>query len=308
MNRRRFLQVTSATIIASLLARTSPLAALQTKPAEILKRKIPSTGEPITAVGLGTWQAFMPKDPGNAAELAPLEDVLKTFFDLGGRLVDTAPAYGHAEEVVGNLAAKLGLTNELFFATKVSAGGNAAAEKQMTQSLERLHRDRIDLMQIHNLADAMDNHALLRRWKEQGKFKYIGVTHIAPGKMSDLEQYVQSGTVDFVQLPYSLAMRDAEKSLIPACVEHKVAILVMRPFDGGNLFSKTKGKAVPDSVKTYANSWSEAYLKWILANEAITAVLPATSKVDHLRDNMNAGFGRLPDAKEREELRKLLEM
>jgi len=161
------------------------------------------------------------------------------------------------------------------------------------------------LMQIHNRADAKNNLALLREWKKQGKFQYIGVTHISPGKMDELAAYVKDG-IDFVQLPYSIAMPNAEKSLIPACVEHNVAILVMRPFDGGNLFGKTKGKPLPDSVKAYAASWSDAYLKWILANEAITAVLPATSKVDHLRDNMNAGFGRLPEAKEREELVKML--
>ncbi|MBC8106677.1 MAG: aldo/keto reductase [Anaerolineae bacterium] len=306
MNRRQFLQGMSATFAASLLTRSLPLAASQTKPAEILKRKIPATGEMIPAIGLGTWQAFMPKDPNDGTALAPLEEVLKTFYDLGGRVVDTAPAYGAAEEVTGKLAEKLGITNDLFFATKVSASGSSAAA-QMNASLKKLRRDKIDLMQIHNLADAKNNLALLREWKKEGKFRYIGITHISPAKMDDLTTYVKDG-VDFVQLPYSLAMRDAEKSLIPACVEHNVAIIVMRPFDGGNLFAKTKGKPLPDSVKTYASSWGEAYLKWILANEAITAVLPATSKVDHLKDNMNAGSGRLPDAKDRDELAKTLEM
>jgi aryl-alcohol dehydrogenase-like predicted oxidoreductase len=125
--------------------------------------------------------------------------------------------------------------------------------------------------------------------------------------MDDLESFVKQG-VDFVQLPYSIAMRDADRSLIPACSDHGVAILVMRPFDGGNLFGKTKGKPLPDTVRAYASSWSEAFLKWILANEAITAVLPATGKLDHLKDNMNAGFGRLPDAKERDELARLLDL
>lgn len=306
MNRRQFLQAASVTFIAAAL-RSSPLAASQTKPSEILKRKIPGTGELVPAVGLGTWQAFMPKDPNDVTALAPLEEVLKLFYDLGGRVIDTAPAYLHAEEVTGKLAEKLGITNDLFFATKVSASGKDAAVEQMNGSLKRLRRDKIELMQIHNLADARNNLELLREWKKEGKFKYIGVTHISPAKMDELATYVKDG-VDFVQLPYSLAMRDAEKSLITACIEHNVAILVMRPFDAGNLFGKTKGKPLPDSVRAYASSWSEAFLKWILANEAITAVLPATSKMDHLKDNMNAGFGRLPDAKEREDLRKLLEM
>jgi aryl-alcohol dehydrogenase-like predicted oxidoreductase len=307
MNRRQFLQCASATVVAALAMRISPLAASQTKPPEILKRKIPSTGEMIPAVGLGTWKAFMPKDPNDAAALAPLEEVLKTFYDLGGRVVDTAPAYGTAEEVTGKLAEKLGITNDLFIATKVAAGGRDAVVAQMSASAKKLHRERIDLMQIHNLVDAKNTLALLREWKKAGKIKYIGVTHISPGKMDDLASYVNEG-VDFVQLPYSIAMRDAEKSLIPACVEHNTAILVMRPFDAGNLFGKTKGKPLPDSVRAYASSWSEAFLKWILANEAVTAVLPATDKLDHLRDNMNAGLGRLPDAKEREELVKLLDV
>jgi aryl-alcohol dehydrogenase-like predicted oxidoreductase len=248
----------------------------------------------------------MPDDPTDATALAPLQDVLQTFYDLGGRIVDTAPAYGHAEQIVGSLAKKLGMSDELFFATKVSAAGRDAATGQMTRSLANLRRDRIDLMQVHNLADAKDNLALLRDWKQQGKFRYIGITHISPNRMDDLQSLVKAGGIDFVQLPYSLALRKAEQSLIPACVDHQTAILVMRPFNGGNLFGRTKGKPLPDSVKAYANSWSEAYLKWILANEAITAVLPATSKLDHLRDNMNAGVGRLPDATERAALIEML--
>ncbi|CAN5448146.1 aldo/keto reductase [soil metagenome] len=308
MNRRQFLHGLSATIAATWIARHAPLAASQTRPTEILRRKILSTGELLPAVGLGTWQAFMPKDPNAPTQLAPLEEVLKTFFDLGGRVVDTAPAYGHAEAGVGTLAAKLGITNELFFATKVSAGGREAAVDQMNASLKKLHRQSIDLRQVHNLADATNNLELLREWKKDGKIKYIGVTHISPGKMGELESCVTAGGIDFVQLPYSIAMRGAEKSLIPACADNGAAIVVMRPFDGGNLFGKTRGKPLPDSVSAYATSWGDAFLKWILANEAITAVLPATGKIDHLKDNMNAGFGRLPYAKERDELVRLLEL
>ena len=188
MNRREFLRGTSATFLAALLAHSaSPLAASQTKSAEILKRKVPSTGDLIPAVGLGTWQAFMPTDPTDATALAPLAEVLRTFFDLGGRVVDTAPAYGHAEQVVGEMANKLGITNDLFIATKVSAGGRDMAINQMNASLKKLRRDKIELMQIHNLADAKSNLDLLREWKQAGKFKYIGITHIAPPKMDDLE-------------------------------------------------------------------------------------------------------------------------
>jgi aryl-alcohol dehydrogenase-like predicted oxidoreductase len=299
MNRRQFLKVAS-TAVALTLLNQPPLAASQTQPTTILKRPIPSTGEQIPAVGLGTWQSFMPSDPNEAKELAPLEEVLQSFFDLGGRVVDTAPAYGHAEQVIGSLAKKLGITTDLFIATKVSAGGRDAAVDQMNNSFAKLGRDRIELMQVHNLADAKNNLALLRDWKQQGKFRYIGITHISPNRMDALEALVKAGGIDFVQLPYSIAERRAEQSLIPTCVDHKTAILVMRPFDGGNLFGKTKGQPIPDSIKPFASSWGEAYLKWILANEAITAVLPATSKVHHLRDNMNAGFGRLPDVKERD--------
>ena len=273
----------------------------------MLTRRIPSTGEAIPAVGLGTWRAFM-IDPDNQPKLRQLEEVTRIFFDSGGRLIDTAPAYGNAEEVVGRISTNLGIGKELFIATKVSTPGDEHAVQQMDSSFAKLRRERIDLMQIHNLADWQKTLPMVRNGKQQGRFRYIGVTHMSPQRFEDLERIVRDENVDFIQLPYSVGAREVETRLIPAARDSGVAILVMRPFDGGNLFERTRDKPVPDSVKPWADSWAAAFLKWILANEAITAVLPATSKPAHLRENVQSGFGRLPDADERAGFVKLLEL
>lgn len=273
----------------------------------MLTRKVPSTGELIPAIGMGTWRTFMLRDMDDAEQLRPLEAVLKMFFDAGGRVVDTSPMYGSAEDVTGLLAEKLGINDELFIATKVWTNGVEAGVKQMEASLSKLRRKSIELMQVHNLVDWQNQLATLREWKARKRFKYIGVTHYAPGQFDEVEKIVRNEKIDFVQLPYAVSLRAAENRLIPAARDAGVAILVMQPFASGNLFGKVAKQPLPDSIKPFASSWAQAFLKWILANESITAVLPATGNPNHMKDNLEAGFGRLPDEAERRMLIKLID-
>lgn len=214
-------------------------------------------------------------------------------------MVDASPMYGRAEEVTGMLSSRLGINVDLFLATKVWTTGEAAGVKQLEASLRRLGRERLELMQIHNLVDWRVHLKTLRAWKEQGRFRYIGVTHYQRSAFPELERIVREEKIDFVQLPYSIEMREAEKRLLPAARDAGVAVLVMRPFEVGGLFEKVRKEPLPDFVREFAGSWAQAFLKFILAHEVVTAVIPATSRPEHMKDNLEAGFGPLPDVKAR---------
>lgn len=267
----------------------------------MLTRVIPASKEFIPAIGMGTWQTF-DESPDDAEAMKRLSEVLQTFHDSGGRVIDSSPMYGKSEQVAGTISTKLGLNAELFIATKVWTRGEQAGVEQMESSVQKLGRKNIELMQIHNLLDWQVHLKTLRAWKNTGRIKYVGITHYQLNMLDDLERIVKTEPIDFVQLPYSVDFREAERSLIPTARDRGTAILVMRPFGGGELFNKVRGKPLPDHAKGYAASWAQAFLKFILANEAITAVLPATSKPHHMRDNVQAGFGRLPDVNERRQL------
>jgi diketogulonate reductase-like aldo/keto reductase len=271
----------------------------------VLARPIPSSGEKIPAVGLGTWRTF---DVGvAAAERAPLRDVLARFAALGGRVIDSSPMYGAAETVTGDLAAELGLHTSLFMATKVWTTGRAAGIAQMERSLRQLRARTIDVMQVHNLVDWRTHLATLREWKQAGRVRYVGVTHYTAGAYAELEQVLRSEPLDFVQVNYSLAERDAERRVLPLARERGIAVLVNRPFAEGALFSRVRGQAVPPwAADLDAHSWAQLFLKWILAHPAVTCVIPATSRPQHLADNMKAGIGALPDAAARDRIASLL--
>ncbi len=267
----------------------------------MLTRLIHSSGQAIPSVGMGTWQTF-DESPADQEAIKRLGDVLRAFHDAGGRVIDSSPMYGRSEEVVGQVSESLGVNADLFVATKVWTRGRQQGIDQMRDSLRKLRREKIELMQIHNLVDWQTHLATLREWKAAGTFRHIGITHYQHGAFDDLEKIIKAEKIDFVQLPYSVDVRAAEARLIPAAHDHNVAILVMRPFGGGNLFTKVRGQPVPDHVKPYASTWAQAFLKFLLANESITCVLPATSKPTHMADNVQAGFGRLPDEAERKKL------
>lgn len=304
MHRREFLRRASAAAVAAAACRLHA-AEPATQPS-MMVRKIPSSGELIPVVGMGTWQTF-DVNPDNAGALGPLADVLRIFFDAGARVIDSSPMYGNSERVTGLLSERLGMNDKLFLATKVWTTGEARGIEQMNRSLELLRRERIELMQIHNLTDWRTQLKTLRAWKDAGRFRYIGITHYALMRFDEMEQILRAEKLDFVQLPYSIAMRAAEQRLLPAAADTGTAVLVMRPFEGGNLFASVREKPLPDFVQGFASSWAQAFLKFILANEAITCVIPATSKPQHMRDNVQAGLGRLPELDERRRLVQAIE-
>jgi len=270
-----------------------------------LERPIPSSGEKIPAVGLGTWRTF---DVGaSATERAPLKDVLQRFAELGGRVVDSSPMYGAAESVVGDLATDLAITDTLFLATKVWTSGRDTGVAQMEQSLRRLRRQRLDLMQIHNLLDWRTHLRTLREWKAAGRVRYVGVTHYTSSAYDELERVLRGEPLDFVQVNYSLGEREAERRILPLARDRGVAVLANRPFSEGGLFQRVRGRALPEwATALDCESWAQFFLKWILAHSAVTCVIPATSRPQHLVDNMKAGTGSLPDAATRERMAALV--
>jgi diketogulonate reductase-like aldo/keto reductase len=269
----------------------------------ILTKPIPRTGESLPVVGLGTWQTF---DVGPAESArAPLREVLREFARLGGTVIDSSPMYGRSETVVGDLAAELKLDTQLFIATKVWTSGRDAGIRQMEESLRRLRAKPIELMQIHNLVDWRTHLTTLRQWKKEGKVRYIGVTHYTASAYDQLARVVENEELDFVQLNYSMAEREAEQRLLPLAGDRGVAVLVNRPFAQAQLFSTVRGKPLPTWAKEIGcASWAQFFLKFVISHPSVTCAIPATSKVQHLADNMQAGMGQLADAKMRERMAK----
>ncbi len=278
---------------------------LVTPTAPLLKRKIPSSGQTIPAIGLGTSGPF--EVGTDAAARAPLREVLQAFFDGGASLIDTSPMYSTAEAVLGSL-----LTPEqqakVFMATKVwtpGSGGHGEQKgiEQMQRSMNLLKRKTIDLMQVHNLVDLDAHLKTLRRWKEEGRIKYIGITHYTTSSYPDLISIMGREKLDFVQFNYSAATREAEKKLLPLCADKGVAVIINRAFEDGNLFARVKGKPVPEWATEFdAKSWAQIFLKFVLAHPAVTCVIPATGKVRNLVDNLGAAVGRLPNEKQRAQI------
>src|SRR5438094_1916827 len=267
----------------------------------VLSRPIPSTGETIPAIGLGTWRVF--DVGGSPSERAPLKDVLRSLVEVGGRVVDSSPMYGAAESVVGDLAAELAITDKLFLATKIWTSGRDAGAAQMEQSLKRLRAPRLDLIQIHNLLDWRTHLRTLREWKAAGRIRYLGVTHYTSSAYDELERVLRAETLDFVQVNYSLGEREAERRILPLARDRGVAVLANRPFAEGGLFQRVRAQAVPSWAAEFdCESWAQFFLKWILADPAVTCAIPGTSRPQHLVDNLRAAAGRLPDAAMRDRM------
>ncbi|HEU5195014.1 MAG TPA: aldo/keto reductase [Methylomirabilota bacterium] len=267
----------------------------------LVQRTIPSSSETLPAIGLGTWRTF---DVGSGKdERAPLGEVLQKFVELGGKVLDSSPMYGAAESVAGDLAAELKLADKLFWATKVWTSGGSAGVKQMETSLKHFRVKRLDLMQIHNLLDWRTHLRTLREWKQTGRVRYIGVTHYTSGAYDELERVLRAEPLDFVQLNYSLGEREADRRILPLARDRGLAVLVNRPFAEGGLFQRVRSTPLPPwAAELGCESWAQFFLKWILGHPAVTCVIPATSKVAHLVDNMKAGTGALPDAAARERM------
>ena len=284
-------------LLAALASLALPAATAQ--PA-IRVKNIPSTGEALPAIGVGTWQTF---DVRDAAAREPLREVLKTFVESGGRVVDSSPMYGAAESVVGELSAELGVREQLFMATKVWTRGRDEGIRQMEESFRRMRVQRMDLMQVHNLVDVATHTETLKDWKSKKRVRYIGITHYTASAYAEVERWLKTGQYDFLQINYSLGERDSEKRLLPLAQQMKVAVIANRPFAEGALFSRVKGKALPSwAGELGIESWAQYFLKWIVSHPAVTCAIPGTGKPEHIRDNVAAGFGALPDAASRRKM------
>lgn len=262
----------------------------------MLTRLIPGSGEALPAIGLGTWKAF---DVGAAPrDRAPLADVVREFAALGGKVIDSSPMYGRSEDVAGALMTEAGGRENFFVATKVWTSGQQAGVDQMEASLRKLRADPIDLLQIHNLVDAATHLETLRAWKRDGRVRYIGMTHYTASGGEAVAKLIEAEAVDFVQINYSVAEREAEQRLFPLARDKDIAVIANRPFATGELLRGLRGKPVPAwAADIDCETWPQILLKFVISHPVITCVIPATSNVAHLRENMKAGLGRLPDEK-----------
>lgn len=294
LTRRRFIQQGSGVLGMALtwpLASCSVSSRPDTRP---IKKAIPSSGEELPVIGMGTSRTF---DVGNNPRvLAQLGQVLQTFFDHGGAVIDSSPMYGRAEQVVGDLLVDTDNTQHLFAATKVWTWGRQDGIKQMQRSMQLMGVKRFDLMQIHNLRDWQVHLETLRAWKAEGQIRYTGITTSHSRNHDELEVILETEPLDFVQFSYNIANRQAEQRLLPIAAERNIAVMVNRPFQRGELFQRVRGKPLPAWAEEFdCQSWAQFFLKYIVSQPQVTCAIPATRKVNHMVDNMAAGFGRLPD-------------
>ena len=262
----------------------------------MLSKQIPSSGEQLPVIGLGTLDAF--DVDGTAEERAALSEVLRLLIDHGGNLVDTSPSprYGRAETVLGDLCAELKLTDQMFFATKVFSEGEQAGVDEMNASLEQLHTPVIDLMQVHSMRDWETHLPSIRKFKEAGKVRYIGITIHRDTGHEQMMKLMREENLDFIQVNYNLIERGAAEEVLPLAQELGVAVIINVPFAKAELFKKTSGMALPDWASDIdCDSWAQFFLKYIISHPAVTCVIPRTGNPHHMADNLMAGFGALPD-------------
>lgn len=259
-------------------------------------RKVISTGKMLPVVGVGTWQSF---DVGESStERNPLKEVLKILVEHGGSVIDSSPMYGRSEKVVGELTAELEIKDKIFEATKVWTTGREEGIDQMYTSMNLMGANPMDLMQVHNLVDWKVHLRTLQKWKEEERISNIGITHYHKGGYAEMEKIMKTEKIDFIQINYNLAVRDAAERILPLAKDKGIAVIINRPYEGGSLFKKMKGKAIPTWAKEFeAESWGQIFLKFILAHPAVHCVIPGTSKAKHMKDNVQAGFGEYPNQK-----------
>lgn len=288
-------------ILAGMLIAAAPAFSAAPNPKPMATRPIPRTGESLPVIGVGTWQTF---DVGaKAPERTELREVLQLLAQHGGRVIDSSPMYGEAERVVGDLTAELGIRDRFFFATKVWTSGREAGIRQMEQSFRLMRTPRMDLMQVHNLRDLNTHLTTLREWQAGGRIRYLGITHYHSGAYPELEKLVRTKAFQFVQFNLSMAEREAEERLLGVCADSGTAVIVNRPFAGADLFGRVKRKSLPPWAAEFdCTSWAQYFLKWILGHPEVTCVIPGTRRSEHMRDNVQAGSGRFPDAATRKRM------
>ncbi len=300
LTRRAMLKATAAGALAAVCHRFGvhprPLGA-RAASEPLRERPIPSSGEPVPVVGMGTARRY---DVSGPEELAPLREVVQAFGEMGGKLIDTAPSYGRAESVVGELVSEIGNREKLFLATKVRAEGREVGIDQMEGSLQRLRTEQIDLMQVHNLVDVETQLATLRGWKEAGRIRYLGITTSFQRQFQEFEGVMREQELDFIQVNYSLGDREAEERILPLAADRGMAVLVNLPYGRGRLFQRVGERPLPEWAAEFdCESWGQFFLKFVLSNPAVTCVIPGTAKMTYLVDNLGAARGRLPDPDER---------
>lgn len=303
ISRKNFLWGMGAAGLA--LAGGLPGATLAAASARMGTRAIPGSGERMPMVGVGTARVFnLSLDQETRARLT---EVLKILLAAGGRILDTSPMYGTAEPISGTLIGEMGVRSKIFIATKVWTRGRADGIAQMRRSLDRFGTSKIELMQVHNLVDWRTQLKTCREWKEKGIFKYIGLTHYTPAAFEKLAAIIRAEPIDFLQIPYSIVNRQAERVLFPLAQERKVALITHRNFEVGGLFRRVRGVKLPGWAAEFdCTSWGQFFLKFVLGHPASTCVIPGTGKPRHMRDNIQAGMGRLPDAKQRERMARFI--
>lgn len=300
MNRRESCALLGGAAIAALPAVS---LASPTEQAVMSMRKVPSSGESLPVIGMGSSDTF---DVGEApGERAPLGEVLQALVAGGGRIIDTSPMYGRAETVLGNLVAGLGLRPKLWIATKVWTRGREAGAAQVAESMRRLRTDRLELLQIHNLLDWRAHLPTIRALQASGRLRYAGITHYRADAHADLEQVLRAERFDWLQVNYSLAEREAGERLLPYCRDHGIAVMVNRPFADGAMFARVRDEPLPPwAGEIGCTSWGQFFLRYVLSHPAVTCVIPATAKARHMTDNCEAGGAPLPDGTQRDRMEK----
>ncbi|HSG98155.1 MAG TPA: aldo/keto reductase [Woeseiaceae bacterium] len=288
--RREFVAASAALGIAPAFAAE---AAMMTK-------TIPSSGAALPVVGLGTYSVFDVNS--TPAEIALRRDIVGKLVAAGGSLLDTSPMYNRAEKVIGDVIAARAKRDDLFLATKVWIDGRDAGIKQMQRSADLMRTDVIDLMQVHNLRDTSVHMATIREWQQDGRIRYNGLTHYTAGAHRALASAMQEHKPEFIQINYSLGEREAEERVLPLAQELGIAVLINRPYQAGRLFGAVRGKELPGFAREFAASWGQFFLKFIISHPAVTCVIPATSKLHHMIDNLGAGFGKMPDSTMRQRM------
>jgi len=267
----------------------------------MLKRIIPSTGESIPVIGIGSWIQF---DVSNhSPEREDLKQVLTLMHQHKATLIDSSPMYGRSEQVIGELTNETGLAEKFFYATKVWTSGKEAGIQQMNDSMRKMKRSVMDLIQIHNLVDWQTHLKTLRQWKKEELIRYLGITHYTTSFHAQLEEIIKKEPLDFLQFNYSIATRNAEKTLLPLAKDKGVAVIINEPLEKGGLFDKVRNKSLPSWAAEYdIQSWAGFFLKYIISHPAVTCVIPATSSPLHMKDNLAAGKGMIPDEKGRKRM------
>jgi aryl-alcohol dehydrogenase-like predicted oxidoreductase len=288
-----------AVIAAAALAPLAPRFAWATDP--LIRRPIPSTGEMLPAIGIGTSRRYEVEP--TAEKVAPLKDAVQTFLSLGGSVIDTAPSYGTAEDVLGLILAEPGLRQKIFLASKVDTTGREATLAEFERSLKRMKVEALDLVAVHNLIDVTENLAVLRDLKSRKRIRYVGVTVWRDNQLEALAEVMKRETLDFIQVNYAIDNREAAERVIPLAADRGMAVMTNVPFGRDRLFKAVQGKELPAVAKDLGcASWPQFFLKYVLGNPAVTCPIPGMAKVSYVEDNLGAARGRLPDPAQRKQM------